>query len=295
MGIHDDVAGSAGADHVGSDNTKASADRAGLLQQAADGLLGVYTSQEPVAPVRDTVPGLTLTEAYRIQQLQEEAFTRQGKTVVGRKVGLTSVAMQRQLGVDSPDFGFFTADVFYGDQARIPVAELNAPKVEPEFAFRLGRDLSGDVTVEEAAAAIESVHAAIEIIDSRIRDWDITLVDTVADNASCAAVAVNETPLEIALDSLVSAECALVIDGEKVGQGVGSDVMGDPVAPLAWLAKTLGEQGVTLRAGDWILPGSFCAAQPVVAGSQATADFGELGSVTITFVGPDEGGGNTDG
>lgn len=193
--------------------------------------------------------------------------------------------MQAQLGVDSPDFGFFFSDMVHHEDARIPADAFIAPKVEPEFGFILKETLSGPgVTREEAAAAIGEVYAAIEIIDSRIAHWDIRLVDTVADNASCGAIAVGTTPLPVAVENLAVVGCTLRLNGEAKGAGTGADVMGDPVAPLAWLANVLGKEGVALEKGQLILPGSFTAAQPVIAGESATADFGPLGSLTIHFV-----------
>jgi 2-keto-4-pentenoate hydratase len=171
------------------------------------------------------------------------------------------------------------------EDARIPADTFIAPKVEPEFGFVLKKTLTGPgVSRKQAAAAIGEVYAAIEIIDSRIANWDIKLVDTVADNASCGAIAVGTTPLPLAIDELAEAACTLRIDGVAKGTGTGAAVMGDPVAPLAWLANVLGKEGVALEAGQLILPGSFTAAQPVIAGESATADFGRLGSLTVHFV-----------
>lgn len=254
------------------------------VSAAANSLLEAYQTGAPIAPLRETYPGMTLDDAYAIQAAQEEAFAAKQGPVTGRKIGLTSVAMQKQLGVDSPDFGFFTAAMSHGDNATVPAASFISPKVEPEFAFRLSKDLQGPgVTVADVREAIESVHPAIEIIDSRIADWNIRLVDTVADNASCGAVVIGETPLDVTPEQLTEVACSLVINGETTGSGTGADVLDDPAAPVAWLANLLGEHGQKLAAGDWILPGSFCGAAPVESGSTATADFGELGSVTVTF------------
>jgi 2-keto-4-pentenoate hydratase len=170
------------------------------------------------------------------------------------------------------------------DGDSVPASTFIQPKVEPEFGFVLKEALQGPgVTLEQAAAAIGAVYPAIEIIDSRITDWDIKLVDTVADNASCGAIVVGSTPLDVDPTDLLDVTCALVIDGRVTGSGTGADVMGDPIAPLAWLANVLGEQGVALDAGQLILPGSFTKAEPVTAGSTAVADFGPLGSLTIHF------------
>lgn len=250
-------------------------------------LLEATTSLNPVAPLRDRLDHMDLADAYYVQTAQLEEHIAAGRVLAGRKVGLTSLAMQNQLGVDSPDFGFFFEDMVHHDGARIPVSQFIQPKVEPEFGFVLKESLQGPgVTLEEAAAAIGAIYPAIEIIDSRITDWDIKLVDTVADNASCGAIAVGAHPLR--LDpadpvALLDVTCSLVIDGVGTGSGTGADVMGHPLAPLAWLANVLGEQGVALEAGQLILPGSFTAAMPVIADSTAMADFGPLGSLTIHF------------
>lgn len=251
------------------------------LARAAQDLLRVYETKQPIAPLRETIPQLTVADAYQIQTLQRSSFPG---TVVGRKIGLTSAAMQQQLGVDSPDFGFFTDTMLHRDNAHLPVGDFIAPKVEPEFAYLLRKDLHGPgVTSDDVAEAIASVHAAVEVIDSRIRDWDIQLVDTVADNASCGAVVISEAPLPVDPRHLADVRCDLLIDGSVIGTGHGSDVLGDPLAPVAWLANVVSEHGERLEAGQWVLPGSFCAAAGVESGSEVRADFGELGGVSVTF------------
>ncbi|WP_104044341.1 2-keto-4-pentenoate hydratase [Arthrobacter sp. ZGTC412] len=258
--------------------------RTGTLEIFAAELLEATTSLVPVAPLRDRLEDMSLADSYYVQTVQLDHHIAAGRVMAGRKVGLTSLAMQKQLGVGSPDFGFFFQDMVYGDGANIPASAFIQPKVEPEFGFVLKERLHGPgVTVEQAAAAIEAVYPAIEIIDSRITDWDIKLVDTVADNASCGAIAVGAKPLDLDPSALLDTPCSLVIDGVVTGSGTGADVMGNPVAPLAWLANVLGEQGVALEAGQLILPGSFTKAEPVTAGSTAVADFGPLGSLTIHF------------
>ncbi|WP_285320769.1 fumarylacetoacetate hydrolase family protein [Pseudarthrobacter sp. lyk4-40-TYG-27] len=247
-------------------------------------LLEATESLTPIAPLRNRLEGMTLADAYHVQTVQLDHHTAGGRVLAGRKVGLTSLAMQKQLGVDSPDFGFFFEDMVYGDGANIPASAFIQPKVEPEFGFVLKEKLQGPgVTVEQAAAAIDAIYPAIEIIDSRITDWDIKLVDTVADNASCGAIAVGAKPLDLDPSALLDTLCSLVIDGVVTGSGNGADVMGNPVAPLAWLANVLADEGVALEAGQLILPGSFTKAEPVTAGSTAVADFGPLGSLTIHF------------
>jgi len=254
------------------------------LEQFAHELLEATRTLVPVAPLRDRLEGMTVQDAYEVQNAQLQDHLAAGRILAGRKVGLTSLSMQAQLGVDSPDFGFFFEDMVHHQDARIEASGFISPKVEPEFGFVLKSRLGGPgVTVEQAREAIGEVYAAIEIIDSRIADWNIKLVDTVADNASCGAIAVGTSPLPVAIEDLASVACTLRINGEARESGTGEAVMGDPVAPLAWLANLLGTQGVSLEAGQLVLPGSFTKALPVLAGESATADFGDLGSLTIHF------------
>ncbi|GAA2552693.1 2-keto-4-pentenoate hydratase [Neomicrococcus aestuarii] len=256
-----------------------------VIVRFGEELLSAYETKEAIDPLRDQIPNMSLAEAYAIQEYQLHKQQSTGRVLAGRKVGLTSLAMQQQLGVDEPDFGYFFKDMVYGPDAEIATEQFISPKVEPEFGFVLKSELRGpNVTREEALEAIEAVYAAIEIIDSRIKNWDIKLVDTVADNASCGAIAVGSTPLDVTPAELADIQASLLINGEVKGSGTGEAVMGDPIAPLVWLANTLGNEGVALGAGQLILPGSFCGAAPVVAGESATADFGDLGSLTIKFV-----------
>ncbi|MER2135007.1 MAG: fumarylacetoacetate hydrolase family protein [Arthrobacter sp.] len=242
-------------------------------------------SGEPVEPLRIRLAGMDVDDAYAIQALQLEHHLANGKVLAGRKVGLTSVAMQNQLGVDSPDFGFFLNDMVYFDGAEIPVADFIAPRVEPEFGFLLTKPLRGPgVTRNEAVTAIGEVRAAMEIIDSRIRDWDIALVDTIADNASCGAIVLGSSKLAVDPADLAGIGCALRIDGEVRESGTGSDVMGDPIESLIWLANVLGRRGVGIEAGQVVLPGSFTRALPITGGQSAVADFGSLGAVTVNFI-----------
>lgn len=206
----------------------------------------------------------------------------------GHKVGLTSVAMQQQLGVDQPDYGHLYADMFYADAAPIPASAFIAPRVEPEFAFLLSRPLTGPgLTVADVIPAVDVVVGSIEIIDSRIADWKVGLVDTIADNASSGAVVLGDRQLRLDEIDLVSAGCTLSKNGDVVGTGTGGAVLGSPLNALVWLANRLGELGTELHEGAVVLPGSVCAAVPVAAGDSVTADFGPLGTVTARFVGDD--------
>lgn len=250
----------------------------------AKNLFEAYRTGVPIEPPRITIPDLTLSEAYGIQQWQQRAFEAEGKSIAGRKIGLTSVAMQEQLGVDSPDFGFFTDDQLFYDGEHLNVSGFIAPKVEPELAFKINRDLGGNTTFEDAVEAIEATYLAVEIIDSRVRDWDIRLVDTVADNASCAAVVLSREPVDIAVTELPHVKVNMHVGEEQDFDGCGVAVMGHPINPLVWLAGVLADQGTPLKAGEIILTGSFCAAASVRAGDTVRADYGTYGNLEISFI-----------
>lgn len=263
-------------------------DRSAQHQQLADALLEAYQTKQAIPPLRDQLENMNIDDAYAVQQIQEKALLARGEKIIGRKIGLTSLAMQKLLGVDSPDFGFMTDDArFIGnDDAHFNSKDFLQPRIEPELAFYLKEDLAGPgVTLEQAIDAIDTVHLAIEIVDSRIADWNIHLVDTVADNASYGAIAWSKEPIEMndLKEDLLNITCKLTVNGEVVGEGTGADVMGHPAAPMQWLANTLGEQGVSLKKGQVVLPGSFCAMIAVDAGTSVTADYGKYGTFTIHF------------
>jgi 2-keto-4-pentenoate hydratase len=254
--------------------------------EAARLLLDVYATGKPIAPLTSTYEDMTLDDAYAIQRLQIEEFTGSGRTIMGHKVGLTSAAMQRLVGVDEPDYGHLLDDFFHLEHAPIPLSRFVAPRIEPEVAFVLKRPLRGPgVTVYQAIAAIDFVLPALEIVDSRIRDWKIGLFDTIADNASSGAVVLGSTPT--ALDEVDLRLMGVVMrrNGLIAGTGAGGAVLGSPLTSLVWLANKVGARGVTLEAGHVVLPGSVCAMTPVAAGDTFTATFAGLGTVTTRFTG----------
>jgi 2-keto-4-pentenoate hydratase len=193
--------------------------------------------------------------------------------------------MRRQMGVEQSDFGHLTDAMFLTDTEPIELSRYLQPRIEPEIAFVLGRDLAGPASAADAAAAVEFVLPALELIDSRIRDWKITLPDTVADNASSGGVVLGNNPTRLAGLDLALTGCLLARDGRVVDTGAGGAVLGNPLNALVWLANTIAAHGVTLRAGDVVLPGSITASMPVVAGQTVTASFAGLGSVTAIFAG----------
>jgi 2-keto-4-pentenoate hydratase len=252
--------------------------------KAADLLLDAYRSRVPIAPLTETFGQFGLEEAYRIQLHQVKTWEAEGKRIKGHKVGLTSAPMRRQMGVEESDFGHLMDDMFHVDAEPIDLTRYLQPRIEPEVAFVLGRDLIGPgVTAADAIRAVEFVLPALELIDSRIKDWKITMPDTVADNASSGGVVLGSTPSKLEGLDLAAAGCLLSRDGRLAETGAGAAVLGNPLNSLIWLANTLAGQEVTLRAGHVILPGSITASIPVAAGQTFTATFAGLGTVTASF------------
>lgn len=255
------------------------------VEKAAGALLGAYATRTPVPPLTVTYGEISVDDAYAIQLAQTSAWTRDGAVIKGHKVGLTSAAMQRQMGVHTPDFGVLTDGMFLPEGVTADITRFLQPRAEPEIGFVLGRDLSGPgVTVAEAVAAIEFVLPALEIIDSRIADWKITLPDTIADNASSGGLVLGSRPVRPENLDLSLTGCLLHRNGRLVDTGAGGAVLGgSPVNALVWLANVLGERGIGLKAGHVILPGSVTAAIGVHPGDTVSATFDRIGTVSITF------------
>ena len=248
-------------------------------------LLHAADEATPIEPLTESVPGLTIEEAYTIAQRIVGARVSRGAKVVGRKIGLTSVAVQQQLGVDEPDFGALLDTMQLSDGAVVDTSKFVAPRVELELAFHMSDSLEGPgVTAKDVRAATESVQPAFELVDSRIVDWRIKLADTVADNASSAGFVLGGDRVTLG-DLDVSAVEAVLRHGDKVAEtGTTSAVLGDPCVAVAWLANALGAFGTKLEAGDIVLSGACTRMLPARAGDSFTGDFGRLGSVRLEFV-----------
>lgn len=259
---------------------------AGTRTAVAESLVDAYATKRPLDPLSATYPDLTLEDAYAIQLLQVDHWVASGRRIVGHKVGLTSRAMQKMLGVDQPDYGHLTDDMVHLEHLPIDSDRFLQPRVEPEVAFVLKHALTGPgVTVAEAIAAVDFVLPALEIIDSRIRDWRIGLLDTIADNASSAGIVLGSTPVDLRDVDLRLSGCILHRNGEVVATGAGGAVLGSPLTALVWLANTVGPLGITLLPGHIVLPGAQTAAVPVAPGDVVRAAFGGIGSVTARFTG----------
>jgi 2-oxopent-4-enoate hydratase len=268
----------------GSPGLNAAPQAADRLQALADSLWGAEKERRAISPIIQEHPDLTVGDAYRIQSINIRRRLAAGRSIRGRKVGLTSRAMQQMLGVDEPDFGVLLDDMFTEDGDPVEVAKLLQPRVEAEIALVLARNLEGPgLTAAAALQAVDFAVPSIEIIDSRITDWKIGLVDTVADNASSARVVVGarRTPVD-GLD-LRLVGMAFYVNGQLAETGAGAAVLGNPARCLAWLANTLAGFGEGLKAGEIVLAGALHRAIPVSAGDSVVAEFDRLGVVRTRF------------
>ncbi|HLV57535.1 MAG TPA: fumarylacetoacetate hydrolase family protein [Natronosporangium sp.] len=239
----------------------------------------------PCPPLRDRLlPSGDVATAYEVQAEQVRQWVAEGRRVVGAKIGLTSAAVQRQLGVSEPDFGVLLADAEVPDGGEVPAGALLQPRVEAEVAFVLGADLTHpDVTTVDVLRATDHLLACIEIADSRITGWDISIVDTVADNASSGLFVLGTRPRPVAAVDLRLCGMVIAHAGEPVSVGAGAACLGNPVNAVRWLARTLAQAGRPLRAGDLVLSGALGPMVPATPGATYEARISGLGSVRVSF------------
>ncbi len=238
----------------------------------------------PCPPVRTLLPANDLDAAYAVQSAGTDARIAAGRRVVGRKIGLTNRVVQAQLGVDQPDFGVLFDDMDCSGSAAIDIGRLLQPRIEAEIAFVLSTDLdAARISPVDVIAATRHLAVALEIVDSRIAAWDISIVDTVADNASSGLFVLGERARPLGDLDLTTCAMTMRRGGELVSSGRGADCLGNPLAAVAWLANTAREFGTPLRAGEIILSGALGPVVPVQAGAVYTAEVGGLGAVTARF------------
>jgi 2-keto-4-pentenoate hydratase len=257
-----------------------------VIRELADELWQADRTSVPIEPLTDRHADLVIEDAYAIQSHNIQRRISAGAQVRGRKVGLTSLPMQRLLGVDEPDYGVIVDDMLVEDGDPIDLARLVQPRVEAEMAFVMDRDLAGPgVTAATALASIAGVLPAVEIVDSRVADWRIKLVDTVADNASSGLLVLGGTLHRVLDLDLRLLGVVVSRGGRLLDTGAGAAALGNPARCVAWLANKLAGFGDSLRAGDIVLPGAVHSMVPVSAGDVFRADFAHLGAVTVRFTG----------
>ena len=252
-------------------------------ETAARRLRDAYSSGA-VPPLRDLLEPVDIDGAYAVQAINTQFWVSQGRRIVGRKAGLTAKAVQTQLGVDQPDFGVLFDDMAIADGGTLDPAWTLQPKAEAEIALVLGASLtSANTTAEQVALAVKSVHAAIEIVDSRIADWKIAFADTVADNGSSAfyVLAAHGKPLA-GLD-LYTAGMVMEINGQIVSLGAGAAALGHPLNAAAWLASTLAQRDEPLQAGDILLTGALGPMVTMKQGDHVRAIIGGIGEASFTY------------
>ena len=251
---------------------------------AAARLLQAHETATPCAPVRDLLPEGDLEAAYAAQQINTMYWLEAGRRLVGRKIGLTSHAVQRQLGVDQPDYGMLFADMSFADAEPIPVSRTLQPKAEGEIAFVIGRDLDGEqLVLPEVIAAIDYALPAIEVVGSRVADWNIQIVDTIADNASSGLFVLGSRP--VPLSAFDPRLCGMVLErrGDPVSTGAGAACLGNPLTAALWLARKMVEVGSPLKEGDIVLSGSLGPLVPVEAGDVLELRVHGVGDVRAVF------------
>jgi 2-oxopent-4-enoate/cis-2-oxohex-4-enoate hydratase len=248
------------------------------IEQFGRELFTSMQNRTPIKPLSERVSGLSVDDAYQISRhYLDLRIASSREVVVGKKIGVTSAAVQSMLGVYEPDFGFLT-DAMQYPEGDVSIGHLIQPRAEAEIAFLLKRDLVGPgITAQDVLAATESVMACFEIVDSRIDD-------TVADNASCGVFVVSQNRVSPHDIDLAASKVTVTKNGDFLSEGLGEAVQGSPLNAVAWLANTLGSLGVSMRAGEIILSGSLVPLEPIVIGDQMTMDIPGIGSLTANFV-----------
>jgi 2-keto-4-pentenoate hydratase len=255
-----------------------------VVQEAADLLADAAASGKPCPPVRSLISAGDVRTAYAVQRLNNERRLAGGLRLVGRKIGLTSEAVQRQLGVDQPDFGALLSDMVVPQGGQVPYGRLLQPKVEAEVALVLGGGLpDADCTIDDVIAATDYAVPALEIVDSRIADWDITFVDTVADNASSGLYVLGERRVRLDDVDLVTVSMSMSKNGEVASEGNGAACLGSPLNAALWLARALAELGDPLKAGDVVLTGALGPMVAAAPGDVFAASISHLGGVSVRF------------
>lgn len=255
-----------------------------FVKQAADRLWQVHSDRQPCAPVRDLIGISDVDIAYAVQQINTERWVQHGRRLVGRKIGLTSKSVQAQLGVDQPDFGMLFADMCLADGELIDIDRILQPKIEAEIALIIDRPLThAKHTVADIINATAYALPALEIVGSRVANWDIRLTDTIADNASSGLFVLGSRPVKLADFDIVNCGMLMERRGDQVSVGVGAACLGNPLHAAVWLADVMVRIGRPLQAGDIIMTGALGPMVACSAGDVFEARIEGLGKVTAAF------------
>lgn len=250
---------------------------------AAD-LAQAERSRQPIAPLTTARPDIDVVDAYEIQLINIRQRVAEGARVVGHKVGLSSKVMQQMMGVDEPDYGHLLDEMQVFEDTPVKAAKYLFPRVEVEVGFILAADLPGaECTEDDVLAATEALVPAIELIDTRIKDWQIKICDTIADNASSAGFVLGAARVRPADIDVKAIDAKLTRNGELIAEGRSDAVLGNPVTAVAWLSRKVESFGVRLKKGDIVLPGSCTFAVDANPGDEFVADFAGLGAVRLSF------------
>ncbi|MFJ3055460.1 2-keto-4-pentenoate hydratase [Herbaspirillum sp. NPDC087042] len=257
------------------------------IEQAAERLWQAHANASPCAPVRELIGAGDIEAAYAVQQRNTQRWLAQGRRLAGRKIGLTSRAVQQQLGVDQPDFGMLFADMCIADGEPIDSSRLLQPKIEAEIALVIERALTHEKhTVADIIGATAYALPALEIVGSRIAGWDIRLADTIADNASSGLFVLGSRPVRLADVDLIGCGMLMERRGEQVSSGTGAACLGNPLHAAVWLADVMVRVGMPLQPGDIIMTGALGPMVPVQAGDVFEAKIDGLGRVSASFLSP---------
>ena len=257
-----------------------------LHKKLAQELFDAQNKRLPVAPLITRHQQLTIDDAYQISLKTLALRTKAGETVIGKKIGVTSEAVQKMLNVHQPDFGFLTNTMHHPDGSNISLkkSQLIQPRAEGEIAFCLKHDLQGPgITAQQVLDATDWVAPCFEIVDSRIEDWNISIVDTVADNASCGVFVIGDKHTDPTTLDLSTVKMAVHHNGQPAVTGIGSAVQGHPAQAVAWLANTLGEYGIEFKKGEIILSGALAPLIDAKAGDEFSMEIEGLGTCSVSF------------
>ncbi|MGB8221699.1 MAG: fumarylacetoacetate hydrolase family protein [Polyangiales bacterium] len=256
------------------------------IEELGDELYTALRARRTLSPLTDRWPGITIRDAYHVSlHMVNRRIEDDGEKIIGKKIGVTSRAVQEMLGVFQPDFGYLTDAMLYPNGGPMPISEkLIQPRAEGEIAFKLHKDLKGpSVTNDDVLDATEYVMACFEVVDSRVHDWKVKIQDTVADNASCGLFILGDEHADAKRLDFPNLKMRVYKNGRFLSEGLGSAALESPLNCVTWLANTLSEFGIGLNAGDVVLSGSLVPLEPVVAGDEMRLDVEGIGTAAVRF------------